>query len=367
LPHIDHRLVLDGNIMAARQPIDPAWWDADHIDGLTMRETLAERDIKTVFNFLHRRGWSWGAIAQATDIGEQRVREIASGKRRVENYDVYVRVAVGLNIPRDYLGVGLRAASASSQSAAIAGALVATDDVSAELTTTLRHALEVARPAEATDDSQPDAHLFEELVMQAWVDRRHTGHRNTNLVLVAGFAGSGKTEFAKFLSSVTGWALLDKDVLTRPLVESMLTALKGDPNDRHSETYHTHVRPVEYRCLANATFANIDNGISTVVTAPFLAEVVDPQWMRRLMHRCATASTHLEIVWVGADPETMHTYLQKRDAARDTWKLNHWGDYLAQIDVTMRPQIPHFYVDNSLNSAVQLIDEAHRVSEWISR
>ena len=56
--------------MPARQPIDPAWWNADHIDGVAMREALAERDIKTVFNFLHHRGWSWGAIAQATDIGE---------------------------------------------------------------------------------------------------------------------------------------------------------------------------------------------------------------------------------------------------------------------------------------------------------
>lgn len=350
--------------MSARQPIDPAWWNADYIDGLAMREALAERDIKAMFNFLHRRGWSWGAIAQATDIGEQRVREIASGKRRVENYDVYVRVAVSLNIPRDYLGVGLRTASHSD---AVAGALVATADVPAELTTTLRQALEVARPAEATDDSPADVHRFEELVMHAWADRRHTGHRDTNLVLVAGFAGSGKTEFAKFLSSVTGWALLDKDVLTRPLVESILTALKGDPNDRHSEIYRSQVRPVEYRCLANATFANIDNGISTVVTAPFLAEVVDPQWLRRLMHHCATVNAQLDIVWVGADPETMHTYLQKRDAARDTWKLNHWNDYLTQTDITMRPQIPHFYVDNSLNSAVQLIDEAQRVSEWIGR
>lgn len=353
--------------MSARRPIDPAWWNADYIDGLAMREVLAERDIKAVFNFLHRRGWSWGAIAQATDIGEQRVREVASGKRRVENYDVYVRVAVGLNIPRDYLGVGLRTASAASQGDSVTGALVAAADMPAELTTTLRHALEVAQPAEATDDGQPDMRRFEDLVMQAWADRRHTGHRDANLVLVAGFAGSGKTEFAKFLSSVTGWALLDKDVLTRPLVESMLIALGGDPNDRHSEIYRTEVRPVEYRCLANATFANIDNGISTVVTAPFLAEVADPHWLRRLMHRCATANAHLEIVWVGADPETMHTYLQKRDAARDTWKLNHWDDYLAQVDVAMRPQIPHFYVDNSLNSAVQLIDEARRVSEWIGR
>jgi tetratricopeptide (TPR) repeat protein len=81
-----------------------------------MRDALAGRDIGAVFRFLHQRGWSWAAIAQATDIGEQRVREIASGKRRVENYDVYVRVAVGLNIPRDYLGVGLRPPGQRNQS-----------------------------------------------------------------------------------------------------------------------------------------------------------------------------------------------------------------------------------------------------------
>lgn len=203
--------------------------------------------------------------------------------------------------------------------------------------------------------------------MHAWSQRRHTDHRDANLVLVAGFAGSGKSEFARFLSAVTGWALLDKDVITRPLVESMLVSLGADPNDRHTDIYRSQVRPLEYRALNNAAFANIDNGVSTVVTAPFLAEIGDPQWLRWLVHRCTTAQAHLEIVWVSADDETMHTYLQMRDAARDTWKLNHWDDYLATIDLTLRPQIPHFYVDNSLNSAIQLADEAQRVSEWITQ
>lgn len=360
---VDHRQVWDGGVVSSRQPIDPAWWNAEYIDGVPMREALAVRDVKAVFQFLHKRGWSWGAIAQATDIGEQRVREIASGKRRVENYDVYVRVAVGLNIPRAYLGVGLL------DNADVApGTMVSAPTVSAELTATLRTTLELTTADPATaDHGSAELKRFEELVMQAWADRRHTGHRATNLVLVAGFAGSGKTEFAKFLSAVTGWALLDKDVLTRPLVESTLTALNSDPNDRHSEIYRLRVRPIEYRCLSNAMFANIENGVSTVVTAPFIAEVVDPQWLRRLVHRCTRAEAHLEIVWVGADPETMHTYLQRRDAARDTWKLNHWDEYLTQVNVAMRPEIPHFYVNNSLNSAVGLLDEARRVSEWIAK
>jgi hypothetical protein len=328
-----------------------------------MRDALAGRDIGTVFRFLHQRGWSWAAIAQATDIGEQRVREVANGKRRVENYDVYVRVAVGLNIPREYLGVGLRPAGGDG---ALTSA-VAAPAPPARLTAALRTTLELAMPSKSAGDQPPDLGEFEGLVMQAWEDRRRNGHRDTTLALVAGFAGSGKTEFSAFLSSVTGWALLDKDVLTRPLVESMLAALGGDPNDRHLPLYLTQERPVEYRCLTNATFANIENGISTVVTAPFLAEVTDAQWVRRVMHRCTAANAHLEIVWVGSDAETMYTNLQRRDAARDTWKLSHWDEYLASIDIATRPAIPHFYIDNSLSSAVRLIDEAQRVSEWLRR
>ncbi|MER7273494.1 hypothetical protein ABT369_03460 [Dactylosporangium sp. NPDC000244] len=132
--------------MSARQPIDPAWWNADDIDGVAMRKALAERDIQAIFNFLHRRGWSWAAIAQATDIGEQRVREIAGGKRRIENYDVYVRVAVGLNIPRDYLGVGLREVG---QRDAVAGSSSSAADVPAARTATLRHTLTVDTSASA--------------------------------------------------------------------------------------------------------------------------------------------------------------------------------------------------------------------------
>lgn len=325
-----------------------------------MRYVLAERNVKSVFQFLHQRGWSWGAIAQATDIGEQRVREIANGKRRVENYDVYVRVAVGLNIPREYLGVGL---NVPNNGVTLADPMAARQTAPPpELAATLRTALEIVTPTRVADHDQRDPQRFEEKIIQASASRGHAAQRDTSLVLVAGFAGSGKTEFAKFLSAITGWALLDKDTLTRPLVESILTALNGDPNDRHSEIYKTRVRPIEYRCLNGATFANIDNGTSTVVTAPFLAEVVDRRWLDRLAFRCTSAGADFEIVWVGADIETMYTNLQQRDAARDTWKLNHWDEYVASIDLTIRPRFTHLYVDNSVNRAVRRIIEATTMS-----
>jgi hypothetical protein len=47
----------------------------------------------------------------------------------------------------------------------------------------------------------------------------------------------------------------------------MLAALGADPNDRQSQLYRAQVRSIEYRCLSNAKFANIEDGISTIVTA----------------------------------------------------------------------------------------------------
>ncbi|WP_327110500.1 helix-turn-helix domain-containing protein [Nocardia sp. NBC_01730] len=94
--------------MVPRNPIEPTWWDTQFHGGVHMRQILAARDIGAVFGFLHSRGWSWAAIARATDLGDQRVREIASGRRKVENYDVFLRIAAGLEIPKSYLGLGLQ-------------------------------------------------------------------------------------------------------------------------------------------------------------------------------------------------------------------------------------------------------------------
>lgn len=192
-------------------------------------------------------------------------------------------------------------------------------------------------------------------------------HHAPLLVLVGGFAGSGKTEFGRFLSSVTGWAHLDKDALTRPLVESLLTSLDADPHDRQTPLYKEHVRPVEYRCLLTAAFNNLEGGVSTVLTAPFLGELPNPSWLRCVNRRYARLGVDVAMIWVDADVETMYAYLQARDAARDTWKLNHWDDYLGSIDLALRPRCPHFLVDNSRNAAVGLAEQAQRLAGLVQR
>lgn len=199
---------------------------------------------------------------------------------------------------------------------------------------------------------------LERRVLKAFKRHDNVEDQPLSITFVGGFAGSGKSEFARFLSAVTGWTILDKDTLTRSLVEQLLLSLGGDINDRHTEMYRTKVRPFEYRCLMDAAMENLACGISTVITAPFVREFDDTSWMRRIGNRFAKHKASMAAVWVKCDVQSMYDYIAHRGAARDAWKLSNWDEYLATIDPEFEPPFSHYTVDNRLNSAVALADQA---------
>ncbi|MCF2526738.1 AAA family ATPase [Yinghuangia soli] len=213
----------------------------------------------------------------------------------------------------------------------------------------------------AAGGGDADASGLRQRIMDAWTHQHAGGDPSEpSLVLVAGYAGSGKTEFARFLSRLTGWPLIDKDPLTGPLVERLLAALGGDPHDRNTALYREQVRPLEYQCLLEAMYANADSGISAVVTAPFLAELGDSAWIDQLRSRCGARGVHVSVVWIRCDLDSMHEYIAFRAAARDAWKLGHWDEYAAGIDPELRPAVPHLVVDNRHGAAISLADQARR-------
>ena len=172
-----------------------------------------------------------------------------------------------------------------------------------------------------------------------------------HVVLIGGYAGSGKTELGRILARETGWPMLDKDTLTRPVVEAALEVIGYSPHDRESEAYLTIIRPREYEALTGAMTENVQCGNSAIVTAPFVLELRDMAWITRLQAACQDMNATLDIVWVYCDAATMHTYVRHRGAARDAGKLEDWPAYLATIDLDFRPPVPHTVIDNSASGA----------------
>ncbi len=179
-----------------------------------------------------------------------------------------------------------------------------------------------------------------------------------NLVLVGGYAGSGKTELARFLAHKLHAALLDKDSLTRGLVEIACEALIGNPDDRESRSYVRKVRPAEYDCLMTTTWDVLDNGGNVVVSAPFLQEITDELWINDVKNYTKKIKAQLGIIWVSCDVDIMYKRLVDRDAGRDAWKIENWPDYSRALDLELRPAYPHYEVVNNTVSLNQLKSDA---------
>ncbi|WP_443327923.1 AAA family ATPase [Streptomyces sp. 8N706] len=177
------------------------------------------------------------------------------------------------------------------------------------------------------------------------------------LALVGGFAGSGKSETGKLLAASTGWAMLDKDTLTRPLTEALLVSSGSDPDDRHSAEYVERIRPLEYACLMKAAWENLECGVSVVLVAPFIKEAGEAAWMSRVMRRCSRLGGRFETFWVNSDADSMRERLTMRNASRDTWKLAHWSEYLSTIDVGLRPVTGHHLIDNRIDAVRPLAEQ----------
>jgi transcriptional regulator with XRE-family HTH domain len=70
-----------------------------------MLMALARRDIASVFRQLQHLGLSQRRIATRTGQNQSEVGEVLSGTRMVTSYDVLLRIAHGLGIPRGLLGL----------------------------------------------------------------------------------------------------------------------------------------------------------------------------------------------------------------------------------------------------------------------
>jgi len=90
------------------------------------RRALAERDITTVYRLLTQDDISQRQIAQLTGQSQSEVSEVIKG-RRVMAYDVLLRIAQGLDIPRAWMGLAYDDEVAKSATPAVGKEVVDED------------------------------------------------------------------------------------------------------------------------------------------------------------------------------------------------------------------------------------------------
>lgn len=159
----------------------------------------------------------------------------------------------------------------------------------------------------------------------ALAGRHHADPRvPLTLIVVAGHAGVGKTTIAEAVCRTHRWALLDKDTVAGPLVDTWMAAFADDPNDRSAPAYRT-IRPAEYTALLNtAVHVLLAGGPTVCVVAPF-AEDGDLDAVEFLAE---THDYNLAGIWVTCPPDDHRARLLGRGSPRDRDKLTRLHEWV---------------------------------------
>lgn len=167
------------------------------------------------------------------------------------------------------------------------------------------------------------------------------------VVYVGGYAGSGKTEVGRVLARETKWAMIDKDTITRGVVDAALVQMGSTTADRESEVYLNVVRPAEYQCLEAAVLENLGCGVSVIATAPYLRELTNPAWLERTQAALNNIGADMSVLWIRCSTDSMRSYIERRGAARDAYKLSNWSTYAAGVDENLTLPWPHTIIENN--------------------
>jgi dephospho-CoA kinase len=141
------------------------------------------------------------------------------------------------------------------------------------------------------------------------------------MILVTSPPACGKTFISKALAKQLNHVVyLDKDTLF---------IVAGEPYNRSSDFFEENIRDYEYDCVVELALEALEYDDIVLVNAPFTCEVRDVEYINRLKEKLAAKQATLVIVWVDTTPDIVHERMIHRNSDRDTWKLEHWDEYIA--------------------------------------
>ena len=158
------------------------------------------------------------------------------------------------------------------------------------------------------------------------------------MIFVTSPPACGKTKLSKKLATaIKHIVYLDKDTLI-PLSKQIF-AVAGQPYNRSSEFFEKEIRDYEYDVIMDLAFESIKYEDLVMVNAPFTREIRDNEYIAALREKLKSYNAKLTVIWIVRDPEVCHQRMIDRASDRDTWKLEHWEEYLSSLNFNIPENI----------------------------
>ena len=151
------------------------------------------------------------------------------------------------------------------------------------------------------------------------------------LILVTSPPASGKTYISKQLAKKLKHVVyLDKDTLI--VLSRQIFAVANQEYNRSSDFFEKNIRDYEYDAIVALALEALEYDDIVLINAPFTREIRDEKYMTDLKAKLALKNAKLTIIWVKTDIDVCRQRMISRNSDRDTWKLEHWDEYISGID-----------------------------------
>lgn len=151
------------------------------------------------------------------------------------------------------------------------------------------------------------------------------------LILVTSPPACGKTYISKKLAeNLKHVVYLDKDSLI--VLSKQIFVVAREEVNRSSPFFEKHIRDFEYDAIIAIAMEALEYDDIVLINAPFTREVRDKNYMSHLRERLIDKKARLTIIWVQTEVEIVRQRMIERNSDRDTWKIQHWDEYVKGIN-----------------------------------
>lgn len=172
------------------------------------------------------------------------------------------------------------------------------------------------------------------------------------LILVTSPPACGKTFVTrKIAKAMPNCVYLDKDTLI--ILSKKIFEVAGEEYNRSSDFFEAQIRDPEYDCVMELAMEALEYNDTVFINAPYTREVRTPGYMEKLRQvLLKKKNAELVVVWVQCDKEVCKQRMIKRNSDRDTWKLEHWDEYISKQNFTVPEGIKNIFLfDNSTDDS----------------